>query len=247
MRDLLSQVRKMKPATTPSRPDKIDRARKLTELIVVHQEHKITPDVFERYAEDFLKSRKRSKALTADPVPPGEVGPNGYPVGYTKEGDKVEWLPDEENPDEVWPMILRRNDNAILEAEQEFFDVIWYDRKLVLLQNIKEGTETNTPEIHKAMLAAMRRVEKKYGKRKLRNMPREPPPRCTSGQHRSRKSAVWLQGCLRRAPRDQPRALLLIGNLIGELLALVQFQVRTVSQGSSCSCIAMVRPSNDSS
>jgi hypothetical protein len=81
----------------------------------------------------------------------------------------VEWLPDEENPGEVWPMILRRNDNAILEAEREFFDVIWYDRKLVLLQNMKEGTETNAPKIHKAMLSAMQRVEKKYGKRKLRN------------------------------------------------------------------------------
>jgi hypothetical protein len=169
LRDLLSQVRKMKPATTPSRPDKIDRAKKLTELIVAHREHNITPDVFDRYAEDFLNSAKRSKALTTDPVPPGEIGPNGYPVGYTKEVDKVEWLPDEENPGEVWPLILRRNDNAILEAEREFFDVIWYDRKLVLLQNIEEGTEANTPEIHKAMLAAMCRVEKKYGKRKLRN------------------------------------------------------------------------------
>lgn len=169
MRDLLSQVRKMKPAITPSRPDKIDRAKKLTELIVVHQEHNITPEVFDRYAEDFLNSGKRAKALTTDPVPPGEVGPNGCPVGYTKEGDKVEWLHDEENPGEVWPMILRRNDNAILEAEREFFDVIWYDRKLVLLQNMKEGTEANAPKIHKAMLSAMQRVEKKYGKRKLRN------------------------------------------------------------------------------
>lgn len=169
MRDPLSQVRKMKPTTSPSRPDKIHKARKLTELIVVHKEHNITPEMFDRYAEDFLNSGKRSKALTTDPVPPGEVGPNGYPVGYTKEGDKVEWLPDEEKLGEMWPMILRRNDNAILEAEREFFDVIWYDRKLVLLQNMKEGTETNTPEIHKGMLAAMHRVEKKYGKRKLRN------------------------------------------------------------------------------
>jgi hypothetical protein len=29
--------------------------------------------------------------------------------------------------------------------------------------------ETNAPEIHKGMLAAMRAVEKRYGKKKLRN------------------------------------------------------------------------------
>jgi hypothetical protein len=169
LRDLLSQVRKMKPATAATRIDKIDKAQKLTELIVTHKKHNITPKLFDKYFEDFLKPRKRSTIQTTDPVPPGEVGPNGQRVGYTKEGDKVEWLPDEENPGKEWPMILRRNDNAILEAEREFFDVIWYDRKLVLLENIKEGKETNTPEIHKGMLAAMRAVEKKYGKKKLRN------------------------------------------------------------------------------
>jgi hypothetical protein len=65
-------------------------------------------------------------------------------------------------------MILRRNDEAILAAEREFADVIWYDRKLVLRENLKEGTEKINPEIEKGMLAAMRIVEKKYGKRKLR-------------------------------------------------------------------------------
>jgi hypothetical protein len=40
---------------------------------------------------------------------------------------------------------------------------------LFCCKNIKEGTESNTPEIHKAMLAAMRAAEKRYGKRKLRN------------------------------------------------------------------------------
>jgi hypothetical protein len=66
-------------------------------------------------------------------------------------------------------MILRRNDKAILEAEGEFMDVIWYDRKLVLLQNLKEGAEPIDPKIKKGVFAAMRAVEKKYGKKKLRN------------------------------------------------------------------------------
>ena len=59
--------------------------------------------------------------------------------------------------------------NQILKAEQEFSDVIWYDRKLVLQRKLKEGTETITPEIKKGMLAAMRRAEAKYGKKKIRN------------------------------------------------------------------------------
>lgn len=168
MRDLLSQVRKMKPATTARRRDEIARAQQLTELIVTHKKHNITPELFDKYAE-VLKPKRRPKSLTTDPVPAGEVGPNGRRVGYTKEGDKVEWLPDEENPGEEWPMILRRNDNAILEAEQEFMDVIWYDRKLVLIQNLKEGAETIDPKIYAGMLTAMRKLEKKYGKKKLRS------------------------------------------------------------------------------
>ncbi len=168
MRDLLSQVRKLKPST---RINKIDQVLKLTELIVIHQKHNITPELFDKYREDLLSPRRRSKSQTTDPVPPGEVGPNGYRIGYTEEGDKVEWLPDEENPGKEWPMILRRNDKAILEAEGEgeFFDVIWYDRKLVLLQNLKEGPNTIDSETQKVMLAGIRSVEKKYGKRKLRN------------------------------------------------------------------------------
>ena len=55
---------------------------------------------------------------------------------------------------------------AILKAEEEFFDRIWYDRKLVLQDNVKRGRETIDPEIKKGMLAAMKRVEAKYGGKK---------------------------------------------------------------------------------
>jgi hypothetical protein len=56
---------------------------------------------------------------------------------------------------------------AILKAEAEFFDRVWYDRKLVLLELINEGRETIPPDIEKGMFKAMREVEKKYGKNNL--------------------------------------------------------------------------------
>lgn len=60
-----------------------------------------------------------------------------------------------------------RNVKAILKAEEEFFNRVWYDRKLVLLELIREGRETISPEIRKGMFKAMREVEKKYGKHTL--------------------------------------------------------------------------------
>jgi hypothetical protein len=158
----------MKAKRPQTRPGKLEQAIKLTDLIVAHKRHKITPEVFNSYREEFL-GRPRSKAQTKDPLAPGELGPNGHKVGYTKAGDKVEWIPDDENSGKTFPMILRRNDTAILKAEQGFMETIWYDRKLVLQQKLKDGTETMDPKTKKGMLASMRSVEKKYGKKKLRN------------------------------------------------------------------------------
>jgi len=57
-----------------------------------------------------------------------------------------------------------RSLTEILQAETEFFDRIWYDRKLVMLDNIKQGLEKEPPhDIKKGMFAAMKRAEAKYG------------------------------------------------------------------------------------
>jgi hypothetical protein len=62
-----------------------------------------------------------------------------------------------------------RQMHEILKWEEEFRDVIWYDRKRVLQQKVREGTETMTPEIKKLMVASMRKAEARYGKKRLRN------------------------------------------------------------------------------
>ena len=95
-----------------------------------------------------------------------EVGPNGYRVGYTKAGDKVEWVPDEEQPGKEWPLLLRRNDKAILAAAQECWDKVWWHRHKSLIERDKQVTEDWRAVFEPAMKAA-RRTERKYGLKNL--------------------------------------------------------------------------------
>jgi pyrimidine deaminase RibD-like protein len=117
---------------------------------------------------DFIRNiRQRTNAETKDPVPEGEVGPNGFKIGYNEDGDKVEWV---EEDGEVWPMVLRRNDNHILEEYAELQDRVWYVRKLIMFENFEKGTEERRSESEpfiQSALEKMKKMEEQYGAENL--------------------------------------------------------------------------------
>lgn len=164
LRDLTNQVRSMKLKAPRGQASRLDVAVKLTELMARQRELKITPEEFEAARRQFT-GVGRSRAQTSDPVGPGEKGPNGHRIGYTEEGDKVEWIPGEgdDEPDE-WPIILRRGDKAIIEAQNEFWDKVWWNRHQNRLYRIEQGEQISLPE---SAYKAARRIERKYGKRNL--------------------------------------------------------------------------------
>jgi hypothetical protein len=72
---------------------------------------------------------------------------------FTEELTETELLHDE-------PRTL----TEILEAEQEYFDKVWYVRKLILLEKIERGEhEPLSPELGEHVQAAMRAIEERYG------------------------------------------------------------------------------------
>jgi hypothetical protein len=154
---LMRQVRTLKKGRRRA-TSRLEQVERITNLIQVHKESGITPKDVQEYRQ-FLGLERRSKAVATDPVKPGEIGPNGYRVGYTDQGDKVEWIPDEEEPGEEWPLILRRGDKAISEAYNEFWDKVWWNRHQALKASRDTGDDIGEQ--------AARRIQRKYGKKNL--------------------------------------------------------------------------------
>lgn len=98
-----------------------------------------------------------------------ERGPNGYRVGYDNDGNYVEWIPDDECPGEEWPLVLRRNANAIGDAYRELWDKVWYNRHANSnWVDFKIGPDGSLIRVEKRLSEMtkelMRQKEEKYGK-----------------------------------------------------------------------------------
>lgn len=112
----------------------------------------------------------RTEDQKHDPADGSQLGPNGYPISYTEEGDKVEWIPTEDGTDESWPMVLRRGDPRIIAEYNELWDKVWWNRHQVWREKLEIGTATlreGQEVVFKRAAEAARRIEDKYGRENL--------------------------------------------------------------------------------
>ena len=100
----------------------------------------------------------------------GWLGPNGHPVGYNKKGDKIEWLPPNEDFPHGEPVVLVRNPNEVAKAYNEFTEMLLWQVYQDECEEIKSGerqlTQAEKSTFFKEEKFA-KRIEKKYGKENI--------------------------------------------------------------------------------
>lgn len=82
-------------------------------------------------------------------------------VNICKHSERISVFDDPNGIEEV------RTLEEVLEAEQTFFEKIWFDRHLSLEYRIKQGIESVNPEIWKGAMESAKKVIEKYGEEHL--------------------------------------------------------------------------------